>query len=68
MTFSTALTSWETGPAARASLMNLTSRAGRVNLAKVHRLAESGLEAEEWREAVESLSQHCELYSDGSDY
>ena len=68
VTFTTALTSWETGPAAQASLQCLTSRAGRVNLGKLHRLAESGVETDEWREALENLTHHSELYSDGSDY
>ena len=66
--FSTALTSWETGPAARSSLQCLNSRAGKVRLAKLHRMTESGLETDEWTEAVENLTQHCDLYSAGSDY
>ena len=35
-----------------------------TGLAKLHRLTESGLESEEWKEALESLTQHTELYSE----
>ena len=64
--FSTAMTSWETGPAAQSSLQCLLARGLKLSLAKLHRLTESGLEEEEWKEALESLTQHSELYSDGT--
>ena len=64
--FSSVLTSWETGPAAESSLQCLLQRGTKLSLAKLHRLTESGLESEEWTEALESLTQHSELYSDGS--
>ena len=64
--FSSVLTSWETGPTAESSLQCLIKRGTKLSLAKLHRLTESGLESEEWKEALESLSQHSELYSEGT--
>ena len=52
----------DSGPAAQSSLDNLNKRASKLNIAKLHRLAESGVESEEWSESVEILRQQLDNY------
>merc|ERR1719341_43045 len=58
------LTTWEAGHTAESALRSLCSKAGKLSLAKVHRLGESGVEAEEWEEANEKLAELAECYSE----
>jgi len=64
----TVLTSWEAGPSAEAALRSLCSKAGRLSLAKMHRLGESGVENEEWDEAKEKLEEMAECYTETEMY
>jgi len=58
------LTAWETGPRAESAIRSLVSKAGKLSLAKVHRLGESGVEGEEWDEAKEKLAELAECYTE----
>ena len=64
VSIATVLSSWEAGPRAESALRSLCSKAGRLSLAKIHRLGESGVEAEEWEEAKEKLAELAECYSE----
>ena len=56
------ITNHDSGPAAQSSLDNLNKRASKLNIAKLHRLTESGVESEEWSESVEILRQQMDNY------
>jgi len=58
------LSSWEAGPRAESAIRSLISKAGKLSLAKVHRLGESGVEGEEWEEAKEKLAELAECYTE----
>ena len=64
VSMATVLSSWEAGPTAESALRSLCSKAGRLSLAKVHRLGESGVEGEEWDEAKEKLEELAECYTE----
>jgi len=68
VTFTTALTSWSTGLAAQRSLQRLEERAAKLRLAKLYRLTETGLEAEEWEESIESLRRMIDNYHEEDNY
>jgi len=61
---STILTSWEAGPISESSLRGLCSKSAKLSLGKVHRLGESGVEAEEWEDSKEKLHELLECYSE----
>ena len=68
VTFTTALTSWSTGLEAQNSLRRLEQRASKLRLAKLHRLTEAGLEAEEWEESLETLRRQIDNYQEEDNY
>ena len=68
VTFTTALTSWSTGLAAQRSLQRLEERAAKLRLAKLHRLTETGLEAEEWEDSLESVRRMIDNYHEEDNY
>lgn len=61
--FTTQVTGWEAGPTAGGAVVSLTKAATRINLHKVHRLGESGVEQEEWEEAVERIRDLADSYT-----
>lgn len=58
------LNSWNTGPSAAASLANLSSKCGKLNISRLPRILECGTEEEDWREAVETINTMAERYYD----
>ena len=68
VTFTTALTSWSTGLAAQRSLQRLEERAAKLRLAKLHRLTETGLEAEECEDSLESVRRMIDNYHEEDNY
>jgi len=64
VSMSTILTSWEAGPISESSLRGLCSKSAKLSLGKVHRLGESGVEAEEWEDSKEKLHELLECYSE----
>ena len=64
VTFTTQLTAWAAGPTAGTAVAGLAAQAGRLQLGKVHRLVESGVEGEEWEEALEGLRQLADSYTE----
>ena len=51
-------------PTAGTAVAGLAAQAGRLQLGKVHRLVESGVEGEEWEEALEGLRQLADSYTE----
>ena len=57
-----AMTTWDTGSQVGEALDQLAAQAARVNIGKLHRFEEAGLEEDEWREAVEAIASLGEAY------
>jgi len=57
------LSSWTTGKSSAQSLLSLANRASKLNIAKLSRLLDSGVEELEWTEAVEKIQTICQLYN-----
>jgi len=64
VSYVTQLTAWSAGPEAGAAVSGLAQKASKLQLGKVHRLTESGVEVEEWEEALESLRELADCYSE----
>ena len=45
----------------------LLNAAARIDVGRLHRFAESGIEKDEIIETFDSLRSHCQLYDDSSD-
>jgi len=58
------LTSWSTGSEAGASVQLLATRCKKLNFGKLPRLLDSGVEEQEWSEAVEKILATAEAYQD----
>ena len=68
VTFTTSLTNWNVGPSSESSLKRLAERSSKLNLSKLHRLTETGVDSEEWMESLETLRQQIDNYSDENNY
>ena len=68
VSFTTAMTCWSAGPESHHSLASLNARAAKVNLAKLHRLTESGVDSEDWSDALETLRQQIDNFSEDDNY
>ena len=64
VSYTTQLTSWAAGPTAGVAAASLARQAGRLVLGKIHRLGESGVEVEEWQEAVERIRELASSYTE----
>ena len=62
VTFTTQLTAWLAGPTAGVAVASLADKSSRLQPGKVHRLQESGVEGEEWGEAVERIRSLAGCY------
>merc|ERR1712126_181715 len=68
VTFTTSLTNWNVGPSSELSLKRLAERSSKLNLSKLHRMTETGVDSEEWMESLETLRQQIDNYSEENNY
>ena len=64
VSYATQLTAWSAGPEAGVAVAGLAQQASKLQLGKVHRLVESGVELEEWEEALENLRELADCYTE----
>jgi len=57
------VSSWSTGPSAHATIVDLARKSSKLNIRKLPRVLETGVEEDDWKNSVELLHDKADVYT-----